>query len=461
MRSRLLGAILVFVVIFFSIPLISQEKADREKPAKDKKRVADDAGQDKKQDTAPDSENKKAEKDVSKLYVDLTGLMYLEWGYFTGYRYTGASSWTQVPRWGIDATNYPTLAGSPPTNYSNKDNNTFRMQRTYLTLQKRIGEIFSVKVTTDIQPSGQDFIYLKYGFIQLYKEFNSPLGPVKLKAQLGKIGTPVVGITDNLSDVRWLGPNYLDNSKMILNGKSFDNSSDLGGMVSISILKLATIEYSFTNGEGYKFDNSETYAGKSHTLLVSVNPLDYIEELYVNFYARWEDTNKNKLDTSAVASGGYPIRYSGLDKRSYMGFGAAWYSDAIKVGLNFFMPENQISKTVFVYPLTGYVPRHLEKFYLIDSWVNFSLGALVPTAPVIVVGRFAYGKELKSLLANQRQSRETFIAGAGAGYQFNDHFRMVLYYEWVNYNLDSKYHDPTRKNPSPNNNIYVKAEAKY
>lgn len=463
MRSRLLGAILALAVIFLTIPLLSQEKADKDKPARDKKRAVEDAGQDKKEDSAPDKDNQKKDKDGSKLFVDLSGLMYLEWAYFTGYKYKGTVDWTRVPRWGIDITSYPTLAGSPPTNYSKKDNNTFRMQRAYLTLQKRIGDIFSVKITTDIEPTGQDFIYLKYGFVQLYKEFNTPLGSIKLKAQLGKIATPVIGRIDYLSDLRWLGANYLNSSKFVLNGKSFDNSADLGGLVSLSLLNMVTIEYSFTNGEGYKFDDSEAYAGKSHTLMVSVNPLDYIKELHVNFYGRWEDTNRNRLETTTSHTS--DIRYSGIDKRSYMGFGVAWYSDVIKAGLNFFMPEMQFSKTAFLYPVanftTGYTPRYVEKFYLIDSWVNFNLGGIVPTAPVLIVGRCAYGKELKSLLGNQRQSRETLIAGVGAGYQFSENFRMVLYYEWVNYNLSSTYKDPTRKNPSPNNNVYIKAEAKY
>lgn len=459
MKKRIFGITLFLAMISMAMPSIAQKKGDNLKAESDAPQVADAEKKDEK------------EKDPSKLYVDLSGVMYLEWAYTTGFRYDGTTEWGgewgKVPRWGIDTTYLPRITAAEPSNISYKKTNTFRMQRAYLTLKKRIGEIFSVKVTADIDPSGQDFIYLKYGFIQLYKEFGTAMGPVSLKAQVGKIGTPVVGITDNLCDLRWVGRNYLDNSKLVLNGKSFDNSADLGGLFSLSFLKLATIEYSITNGEGLKSDNNETYGGKAHTLLVSVNPVDYVKELYVNFYGRWEDTDRNVLDTGPISAGGYPVKYQGVDKRSYMGFGVAWYSDLIKLGLNFFMPVKEYSKTFFSYlttyhvsPFEGYRPRHIEKFYLIDSWLNVNLGAVMPFG-LLMVGRCAYGQEMKSLLANNRVMRETLVLGGGAGYQFNEHLRLLLYYENIRYHSRSKWHNKADKDPSLNNNVYIKAEAKY
>src|SRR4030042_89767 len=235
MRNKLILVFLTAAVIACSLPAFSQEK-----------------------EKAPAEAEKKDEKDPSKLYVDLSGVMYLEWAYFSGFQYTGGSEWGKVYRWGINADNYyasgvlTDLLGAESTNYSRKNNNTFRMRRVYLTLKKQIGEMFSVKVTTDIEPTGQDFIYLKYGFVQFLKNFGTPVGDVELKAQLGKIATPVIGMTDYLNDLRWLGPNYLNNSKQVLNGKSFDDSADLGGAVSLTLFKMLKMEYSFTNGAGYK-----------------------------------------------------------------------------------------------------------------------------------------------------------------------------------------------------------------
>ncbi len=65
------------------------------------------------------------------------------------------------------------------------------------------------------------------------------------------------------------------------------------------------------------------------------------------------------------------------------------------------------------------------------------------------------------MLANQRQSRETLLLGGGAGYQFNGNFRMMLYYETIRFKMAAKISDVTRRNPTPNNNVYVKFEAKY
>jgi hypothetical protein len=440
----------LFLLLSFSIPAASQEKAEK------KQTVDADADKD-----------DKIIKDPSKLWVDLTCLMYLGWGYRTGFNYTGASNgfndseyrtWGKVPRWGIDDTFFPALIGAQPLNYSHKNNNTFQMERAYLTIRKRIGDIFSAKVTVDVDQDSRDVIYLKYGFVQLFKEFPTPYGPIALKAQLGKIGTPVIGITDNLSDLRWIGRNYLDNSKLLLNGNSFDNSADLGGMVSLALFNLVTIEYALTNGEGVKSDHNETYAGKSHTLLVSVNPVDYLKDLYVNFYGRWEDTNKNKIVTDVS---GKPTKYQGTDERNYAGCGAAWYSDLIKAGVNIFVPVKEYSKTTYVDPVTGYAPRHKNNFLLIDSWLNFNLGAVVRPAPVLIMGRCAWGRESKSLLSNGRQGRETLLLGGGVGYQFSEYFRMALYYETIRYHVRYALHDFTRKDPTPNNNVYIKAEVKF
>jgi hypothetical protein len=125
------------------------------------------------------------------------------------------------------------------------------------------------------------------------------------------------------------------------------------------------------------------------------------------------------------------------------------------------MPQMQFSKTVFILPITSFASGHKEKFYLLDSWLNFNLGAVVRPAPILIVGRFAWGREKKSLIGNERQERDTLVAAGGAGYQFNQYFRMVLYYEYIKYHLGVVIGDFSKRDPTPNQNIYLKAEVKY
>ncbi len=444
MRLGILGIIISIFVFFLSQPLFSQAETEKPKAAEAEK-------------TEPE------EKDPSKLWVDLSGVMYFEWAYFTGFNGGDGSPWSKVAKWGIDDSNYPALSGVRPTNYSSSNNNTIRLQRAYITLRKDIGDLFSVKLTTDINPTTSDFIFLKYGFVQFLKEFFTPYGVIYVKLQAGKIATPVTGMTDWLSDLRWIGKNYLDQSNTVLNGKSFDNASDFGGLFSMGLFQFIRLEYTYTNGEGYRFDNSEAYAGKAHTVMVSVNPEFFrIKELFVNFYGRWEDVNKNRIDeTPSLPSVSDPIKYGGIDGRQYYGVGAAWRSDLIKFGLNFFMPKMRFARTAFIFPITAYAPNHTEKFYLIDSWLNFNLGAVVRTVPILIIGKCAYGTEMKSLIGNQRQQRTTIVAGAGLGWQFNQYFRLAAYYEYINRHLAAYITYFSKKDPTPNNNVYLKFEVKY
>jgi hypothetical protein len=461
-RLNIILSIIISCFFVLSVPsAFSQEKKANPKKAEEKAGIEIKADEKAIDDGLKDM--LRDEKDLTKLWVDLSGKLYIEWAYLNGFNNTGAE-WSKSYRWGVNLSNPYSPTGALPSNYSRKNHNTFRMQRGYITIKKRIGEIFSVKITADINPTGRDYVMLKYAYVQFYKDF----GLVALRAKFGKIGTPVIGLTDSLNDMRWLGKNYLEASNLILNGKSFDNPADFGGLVSLNIMKLATVYYSYTNGEGYAFDNSESYDGKSHSLVLSVNPKEIMREAYLNFYGRWEDINKHELiyDQNSSAS---PIKYQGVTSRSYIGMGAAWKSDLIKAGVNFFMPEKKYAKQLYpiVYPLTAisqldnnYKPGYREKFMLVDSWLNINIGA-VTAAPVLITGRFAWGKEMGSLLGNYHQSHETLLAAAGLGYQFSKYFRLMGYYEYSRYTVAGKYHDPTRKDPAPNHNVYVKTEVKF
>ena len=119
--KRIVGLLVSAAVLISAMPALSQDKADKPKLEKEKQAV--DA--EKKADTG--------EKDPSKLYVDLSALMYLEWAYFSGFKYTGSTTWGKVARWGVLTDAYY-LSGDPADlvpveryNYK-KNENTFRMR---------------------------------------------------------------------------------------------------------------------------------------------------------------------------------------------------------------------------------------------------------------------------------------------------------------------------------------------
>ena len=88
--KRIMGVLVSVAILSFTLPAFSQEKADKAKPDKDKQQAAE-----------IDKKAEAEEKDPSKLYVDLSALVYMEWAYFTGFKYTGSSSWNKVARWGF------------------------------------------------------------------------------------------------------------------------------------------------------------------------------------------------------------------------------------------------------------------------------------------------------------------------------------------------------------------------
>ncbi len=448
---KALSRVACAMLLVSSIAVWGQSEKDDDKKGADKKEKLENTNNEKAE---------KEQKDPSKLYVDLSALLYLQWGYMTGFNYTGSTEWSKVYRHNINTSLYPTtFTAIPPYNYSDKNNDTFKVTRAYLTVKKRLGEYFSMKVTFDVDSSGANYAFLKYGFVQFQKDF----GPVDINLQLGKIGTPVVGFIDNLNDLRWIGQNYIDNSKQICDGKTFDTSADFGASYHMNIMKLVTIGYSYTNGEGFKL--SETYNGKAHTVLVSFNPEPYLNRhAYLNFYGRWEETDRNQLVTTS--SGALDTYYRGIDRKDYLGFGLAWKSDLIKAGANCFFPTQYNARKIYpyysltLYPQTAgiaYMGRHKERFVLVDSWLNLDLGAITP-AGVLILGRFAWAREFKGLLANSREEKNTLITAGGAGYRFNKNFRLAGYYEYIRYWSYRKLYYLNLKNPDPNHNVYIKAE---
>jgi len=306
-----------------------------------------------------------------------------------------------------------------------EDQHSFGVTRAYLQFLKKLDDTFSVKITADAinnlpsddsagntSKSNTYEFYLKNAYLNAKKKITDDL---KCSFSLGMIGTPNIGVVDSLSDYRWVYNNYLDKSKNIL-GTSLDTSADLGASLNFNIMKMVSLTGALTNGEGYK-QASEESNGKSIYGTVSINPFKLGEDkkgdgLFINGYLK--RTNGFVED--------------GDNLLSYYGGGVAWKSKLIKVGANIYAGEKKSSD---------------QKFSLFDSYLHSNLDCVIKM-PVLVMGRFAFGKD-----KDNSDSKVTKM-GIGAGYKFCKSVRSLLYYEKTQYETIKS-----------NDMLYLKTEVKY
>jgi hypothetical protein len=309
--------------------------------------------------------------------------------------------------------------------YETKNNNGFNVSRAYLIVNYKINDILSVRVTSDVDAgvtgaadtNAAFHIFLKYAYLDATKNF----GPVWISIQGGLIEMPVIGYIDKISDYRWIQQNYLDQAKIVLNGNSFDNSADLGVKASFGVMKYLTLTGAFSNGGGYKANENNSY--KSVTYLATVNP---IKEIYISGFGRNEITSK--LDFTGKKT-----------KKEYYGYGVAYSSDLIKIGFNHIFPYmttaglsyNNITSISLAGSTVSAYPVQRRGFMLLDSWLNFNLGGVVPSAPLLVTGRFVYGLVRGTYQRNITdselgKSRNTMLYALGIGWAFNKNFRIML-----------------------------------
>ena len=177
------------------------------------------------------------------------------------------------------------------------------------------------------------------------------------------------------------------------------------------------LNYAFCHGEGYKHP-VETYDGKSHYGTISVIPYKGIS---LNGFINYE-------------------KYEATKTYFHYGAGAAYKSDFLKAGANFIVHGIKITDRTD----DDYTSK-AQKYHLVEAWVHFFLGHFVPQAPVIMVGRFAYGKHIKST-----QNNYTTLLAGGVGYKFNKYFRVLAYYESYK-----------KKDEPGDAAFYIKTEAKF
>ncbi|MGQ9842720.1 MAG: hypothetical protein ACUVRK_04065 [Spirochaetota bacterium] len=361
-------------------------------------------------------EAKPEEKVAEKPKTQVGGLAYLEWS--------------------------KELKHSSTTH--NENTNTFAIKRVYLDFKKKLDDMWSVRVTTDVgqvdSKSSKKYtetgtttsyvesktngytVYIKYAYVEAKQQFD--LANVNLN--FGMIGTPLIGFVDKQSDYRWLEQNYVDQAKTVLTsqankGESIDHSADMGLSLEISLFnKLLTLTGAYTNGEGYKYADEVKLGddGKAYYGMATIMP---IKDLYIIGVYRNQETNDTIND----------------NYNRYYGGGLVYSDELVKLGAMYLLPEvsSKASSTATAVE---------NKYKLFDSWLNIRLDSIV-SMPVIVVGRYAFGEN-----KDVDKSKITSWA-AGLGYHVANGLRAMVYFQ----NVKSDALD------DPDRNIFVKTEVKF
>ena len=289
----------------------------------------------------------------------------------------------------------------------------FSVTRVYMTMKKKLGNGWSVRFTTDIgTEDGEPYdVYAKYAYIQKKMD----LGVVSLKAQYGLIGTPNIGKTDKMMDLRWIYNDYsLDKAKEFLGGHSLDNSADMGASVSAKIMKKVEVIGAVTNGEGYK-DTKPNYDGKAYYGTLQINPF---ADLYVNGYYRTEKSAASRTE-------------------SYFGGGLGWKAKNMMIGGNYIMAKDE----------NGSVE---DEYTTMEFWAHLKMQEFIGM-PLIIAARYGAGSADKEAAG---ADSDTSVIGVGVGYQFTKSFRAIAWFENAEY--DPEVGDSTKEQV-----FYLKSEAKF
>ncbi len=413
MKNKMLNLLVAAAVSLNSGAVLAQDK--QEKKDADNKAMIEEKKEDKSIETIKEI-YKRLDVGV-KIYMD----WIMQWGQKDG-------AFDRVVKGGDGDKTATAGSSRARSDYSSKNSNAFRINRAYLDFRYKIADFLNARVTTDVDATATPaadsnaafHLYLKYAYLEAKKDF----GPVMLSATGGMIETPVLGLTDKISDYRWISPNYLDQSKNILNGKSFDSSADAGVKASIGLFKYVTLTAAFTNGGGYKANEGNSY--KAFTYLATVTPM---KSIYISGFGRNEITGK--------------YDYTGKKtKKEYYGYGVAYSTDLIKVGMNHIFPYETTVGTDYTSGsfVINYTPVLRRGYMLIDAWLNFNLGAAVEKAPLLITGRVVYGLSRGSNSVGSiniatpsvtqstetGKERSTLLYALGIGWKVNQNFRIMV-----------------------------------
>ena len=436
MKTIRMPAFFIIAVLLVNFPVMAQEN---NKDTTAASTTADAAFQKESADKVAVADDKNAssrKKDEKKYDIKLSGTLYSEWFY----EVTNANS-----------------AGATKANQ-------FRITRAYITLDKQFNDIFSAKIQSDFlegyndlklknsTPAAQtkadevDKTTTKYSYNGIlknaYVQAKYGIDPVDMTLQVGLIGTPILSMIDKQSGYRWIVSNYIDGAKNILGNKTWgakndvslnDNSADLGASLSIQVMKMITMTYAVTNGEGYKSvieqvsNNNSNYRGKAQYGVITLSPVKFV---YLNGFVRHEYEEKASTADKTI------------DKQClYGGGGAGVDMMGVKLGGYYAYGFHE-------YYANGNSGVKDSRARVLDTYLNTDLKELAGF-PILVYGRFAWGKDNAGDKSTKR--KDTYLWAAGLGYEFNHYIKAGVYYE--DYNIDYAWNNHSRT-------FYVKTEVK-
>lgn len=299
-------------------------------------------------------------------------------------------------------------------NAASKNTNHFAINRVYLTWAKQFNDVWSVKLTTDVN-GGTNQVFFKNAYLQMKKSFD----PVTVTVQYGLVGTPIAGLIDSKSDYRWIHNNYFDNSKALI-GITLDPTADMGLLASVEVMKMVTLTGLYANGEGYSngFNEAEGDNSKAYHGMLTVTPF---QGLFLSgFYKKLDKANAP--GTNVVG-----------DSLSMYGGIVGWSDKTFKVGASYTMVEQEAGAAD-------------NEATLLDIWAHINLNQFVG-APVLVVGRYAQGTSSP----DDGSDVDTTAWEAGLGYAFNKNVRVLALYEVID----------TDGVNGKNETVWIKTEAKF
>jgi hypothetical protein len=240
---------------------------------------------------------------------------------------------------------------------SDKNQNSFELERVYFDVSKKLNDNWSVRATLDVMPKEEtasatdttDVVGTEYeteghrhepkntsyeAFLKFaYAEGNYTLTDgVTMTLRAGMIDSPITGYLDKLSDSRWIQNNMiLQYKKMLPGGHRIDNSADLGATFDLNAAMSGMsmmLTGGVVNGEGFKNVQEDDNDGKAYYGRFVFKPAEMIQ-LFT--FGRYEIQKDLETENS-----------NWKDDFEYMyGGGAALVLDIVKVGGCYTRPVKQ------------------------------------------------------------------------------------------------------------------------
>jgi hypothetical protein len=329
--------------------------------------------------------------------------------------------------------------------------NGFELNRVYLTFDRALNSAFSVLVTLDAgNDNGNDERY--QNFVKFaYGQFAGDLGFARATLRTGLIPIAVSALLDGVGDYRWLANNTIDRAKDLLysnpagDGQTIDTTADLGVGLTLAMGSMLSLDFQVTNGDGFKKTDesggpSDDDDGKAYLAMITFRP---IQHFYAAAYARYQTTLDNAYESD--------------NYRAYTGITLMYATLAIKSGVSF-VAARASSKDATA--ASDADPR-LCNYLLGDVFVNMNLMTVIGS-PLLLAGRVAVGQtsfDCDTFVGAQDGDKAlVIIYAAGIGWQFNEYYRIMAYYEDRNSSSDDI---PALDWRAHNRIFYLKSEIRF